>query len=111
MMIATVLLLQAATLPPDPLSADQPAAPALEINVRAKARSVEIEQGADARVELEAGSTARIKQRVQRSKPAGESSYRNLEVDYRMRVLLEDPQASSARPPSPASSNTIGTPQ
>jgi hypothetical protein len=78
-MIISLLLLQAA--------AQQ--APDIELNVRARARSVEIEQKGEAKLEVRGGEGSRVEARVA-PKAEGRTRLRNVTVDVRAEARLDE---------------------
>ena len=80
-MLAGLLLLQAA--------AAQTALPDIELNIRARARSVEIERKGEAKLEVRAEPDAgsRVETRVE-PLPEGRTSLRNVEVNVRAEARI-----------------------
>jgi hypothetical protein len=81
-MLTLLALLQAASAQPD-----------IELNIRARARSVEIERKGEAKLEVRAEPDAgsRVEARVE-PKAEGRTSLRNVEVNIRAAASIADPQ-------------------
>ena len=76
--------------------------PDIEVRAGARAERVDVKQQGEAKIELrvEPGGTGPV--RVERSAPAGQRSYRNLNIDFRAAARIADPAASQTASASDA---------
>jgi hypothetical protein len=87
MMIVALLLLQTAAAPP----------PDIELNVRATARSVRIEQKGETRIEMRAGPDAGSHAETRITPPAnGATTMRNVSVEVHAEARIDDQRENQA---------------